>query len=79
MVELLKSNDLVLISFAETLLKAADISYFLADTHMSLLEAQVGIMPRRLLVPREDFVRARVLLRENNLGAELSTDPGAYD
>jgi hypothetical protein len=79
MVELLKSNDLVLMSFVETLLKDADIPYFLADTHMSLLEAQVGIMPRRLLVPREDFARARVVLSQNNLGGELSKGSEAYD
>jgi hypothetical protein len=78
MIELLRSNDPVLLSFVETLLKAADVPYFLADGHMSMLEGQVGILPRRLLMAREDLAEARALLTENGLAGSLGPDAGGH-
>ena len=78
MIELLRSNDVVLISFAESLLKEAEIPFFVADTHMSVLDGQVSILPRRLLVPREDLRKAQAILKENALGEALSADSEAH-
>jgi hypothetical protein len=41
------------------------------DTHMSVLEGSLGIIPRRLLVPRDDLAQARRLLRDAGLAHEL--------
>jgi hypothetical protein len=69
--ELVRTNDLVLISFIESLLESARLSYFVADRHMSAVEGSLGFLPRRILVAEEDFARARMLLTEAGLAAEL--------
>jgi Putative prokaryotic signal transducing protein len=69
--ELLRTNDLVLISFIQSLLDSAGLSYFLADQHMSAVEGSLGFLPRRLLVAEDDLDAARRLLREAGLAAEL--------
>ncbi len=67
----MRTNDLVLISFIELLLESARLSYFVADRHMSAVEGSLGFLPRRILVAQEDFARARTLLTEAGLAAEL--------
>lgn len=72
MIELLRSNDPVLISFAEALLKEAGIAYQVADMNMSVMEGTIGILPRRVLVDRERHEEARSILTEAGLAQELS-------
>ena len=69
--ELLKTNDPTVISFATALLKAEDIDCFVLDVHMSILDGSIGILPRRLMVAREDAFMARAILRDNKI--ELSS------
>jgi hypothetical protein len=69
--ELVRTNDLVLISFIESLLDAASLSYFVADRHMSAVEGSLGFLPRRILVAEDDADAARRLLRDAGLGPEL--------
>ncbi len=69
--ELLRTNDLVLISFIESLLESAHFDYFVADRHMSAVEGSLGFLPRRILVVEEDFAPARRLLSDAGLAAEL--------
>lgn len=69
--ELVRTNDLVLISFIESLLGGAGFDYFVADRHMSALEGSLGFLPRRILVREEDRDAARRLLCEAGLAAEL--------
>jgi Putative prokaryotic signal transducing protein len=71
MIELLRTNDLVLISRVETLLQAQGVSFFIADQHMSALEGSLGFLPRRILTPRDEADRARRLLREAGFADEL--------
>jgi hypothetical protein len=71
MEELVRTNDLVMISAIEALLTAADIPCLVLDTHMSVLEGSLGIIPRRMLVPDEDVAQARRLLRDAGLAHEL--------
>jgi hypothetical protein len=59
----LKTNDPVLLNFAETLLKEAAISSVTFDTHMSVMEGSVGVLPRRLMVADEEFDQAREVLK----------------
>ncbi len=71
MEELLRTNDLVLISAVEAMLKSDDVRYFVADTYMSALEGSTGFLPRRVMAHRDDIARARRLLAEAGLAEEL--------
>lgn len=62
MKELLRTNDVVLLSFATSLLRDVAIEPLVLDTHTSVLEGSIGAIPRRLMVADEDYARARVLL-----------------
>jgi len=69
--EILRTNDIVLLTVIEALLTGAEIDYFVADRHMSAVEGSLGFLPRRVLVDSEDRERARRLLRDAGLAAEL--------
>ena len=71
MVEIMRTNDLVVISVVESLFRAAGIGVFVADQHMAAVEGSLGFLPRRILVDSEDEVRARRLVVEAGLAAEL--------
>jgi Putative prokaryotic signal transducing protein len=71
MIELIRTNDLVLISAVRAVLAEQDIQVFVADEHMSALEGSVGFLPRRILVRDGDLTRARRMLEEAGLGGEL--------
>lgn len=64
MKELFRSNDPVMISYAEAVLKAEGIASLVLDQHMSVLEGSIGILPRRMMVADEDEAFARQLLRD---------------
>jgi len=71
MVELLRTNDLVLISRVEAILGEREIAVFVADAFMSVLEGSTGFLPRRLMVDEDDLAQARRLLVESGLAEEL--------
>ena len=71
MVEITRTNDIVLIGFVQSLLEQADIPVLLADGHMSAIEGSIGAFPRRLLVPGDHAAQARRLVRDAGLAAEL--------
>jgi hypothetical protein len=71
MIELIRTNDAVLLSFAESLMKDAGIHCLIADQGMSILEGSLGMLPRRLLVEADRQDEARRILRDAGLGAEL--------
>jgi hypothetical protein len=71
MIELMRTNDLVLISRVEAILGAARIGLFVADSHMSSVEGSLGFLPRRILVAAEDEARARAVLAAAGLAEEL--------
>ncbi len=62
MIELLRSNDVVTLSFVEVLLRDAGIESMLLDQHMSITERSIGAFNRRLMVLDEDEAEARALL-----------------
>jgi hypothetical protein len=66
----LKTNDPVLLSFAESLLRAAGIRTVVFDGHASVMDGSLGILPRRLMVTDEDFEPAEDILR-NGLGDQV--------
>lgn len=69
--ELIRANDPVLLSYAESLLKDAGIHCFIADQGMSVLEGSLDMLQRRLLVDDEEADRARRILVDAGLGDEL--------
>jgi hypothetical protein len=72
--ELIRANDPVLLSFAESLLKDAGIHCFVADQGMSILEGSLGMLPRRLLVDDERATQARRILTDAGLADELRAE-----
>ena len=64
MVEIVRSNDLVHLSWAQAMLAAEGIECMLADGHVSAIEGNIGAFPRRLLVAAEDLDRAQRVLAE---------------
>jgi hypothetical protein len=75
--ELLRSNDAVLISFAEAMLRQAGIATMVADQHISVIEGSIGAFPRRLLVSADDAATARRVLTDAGLDSWLVSDGGA--
>ena len=71
MQELLKTNDLVLISYVEALLRDAGIDILVLDQNMSVIEGSLGVLPRRILVPEDRLAAARNILHSAGIGAEL--------
>jgi len=60
--ELLRTNDLVLLSYASHVLEEEGITAYVFDGHMSVMEGSIGALPRRLMVEEEDFDAAAVAL-----------------
>jgi len=69
--ELLRTNDIVMVSAVGALLDGANIKHLLLDANMSILEGSAGAIPRRILVHENDDAAARRLLTEAGLGHEL--------
>lgn len=70
MKELLSTNDVVLLSFAQDLLSQSGVEYVVFDTNMSIVEGSIGILPRRIMVADEDFDEAESLINEGLSNAE---------
>ena len=62
MKELLRTNDIVRLSWAQALLRDAGIDSVVLDQHTSLVEGSIGAIPRRLMVAERDHGRARTLV-----------------
>lgn len=72
--ELVRTNDVVLVSAIEALLNGADIHHLVLDQNMSVLDGSIGAIPRRILVHDDDNRRARQLLTDAGLAHELRPD-----
>jgi hypothetical protein len=72
MKELLRTTDIVLISYVNSLLSDARISMLVADTHVSSVEGSIGVFPRRVLVDAEDWDESVTLLIDAGLGEHLT-------
>ncbi|WP_182418945.1 DUF2007 domain-containing protein [Bartonella sp. HY038] len=71
MIEIIRTNDAVIISAIEVLLKEAGIYYMVTDTHMSVLEGSLGFLQKRILVELDQVQEARQLIIDADLGNEL--------
>ncbi len=60
--ELVRTNDVVKLSWLQALLADAGIEAVVLDVYTSVMEGSIGAIPRRLVVIESDFARAlRVL------------------
>ena len=71
MIEIVRTNDIVLVGFIESLLQGAEIPVVVADSHVSAIEGMIGAFPRRILVPDDYAAQARRLVSEAGLASEL--------
>ncbi|MCX7305034.1 MAG: DUF2007 domain-containing protein [Hyphomicrobiales bacterium] len=71
MKELIRTNDPVVISFAQSLLKDAGIGCMVADQNMSVLDGSIGILPRRILVMDDDLDAAQRILADAGIANEI--------
>lgn len=62
--ELLRSNDLVHLSWAQAALSAAGIESVVLDAYVSSIEGNIGAFPRRLMVEDDLLERARKVLAQ---------------
>ncbi|EIM78284.1 hypothetical protein A33O_00845 [Nitratireductor aquibiodomus RA22] len=74
MIELIRTNDPVVISFVESLLRDAGIAFFVADQNMSIMEGSLGILPRRVMIDEDDRDAARQLLKDAGIEHEARSD-----
>ena len=69
--ELIRTNDAVLLSFVESLLRDAGIAALVADQNISIVEGSIGVFPRRVQVRQADWGRATEVLTAAGLGGHL--------
>lgn len=62
MIELLRTNDTVRLSWVRVLLADANIETVVLDTHVSVVEGSIMAIPRRLMVDDDDLANARRVL-----------------
>ncbi len=73
MAELIRTNDVALISVVEGLLQQADIPVHVADRNLSSIEGSLNWLQMRILVPDEAETEARQILTDADLGEWLRT------
>lgn len=71
MIELIRTNDQVVISFVEALMRDAGITVLVADQNMSIMDGSIGVLPRRILVGDDDAEEARRILRDAGIAGEM--------
>lgn len=62
MVELVRTNNPVLLSWLLAELASRDIAAVVFDVHTSIVEGSISAIPRRLMVADDDLARARAVL-----------------
>jgi hypothetical protein len=61
-VELLRSNDLVLLSYVLHLLQDAGVTPLVFDEHTSAVEGSIGALPRRIMVDEDGLAKSRKIV-----------------
>jgi len=78
MVELVRTNDTVLVNFIEVLLRDAGMNVIIADQNMSVLEGSLGVLPRRVLIDEADEETAKTLLMDAGVGEWIKGPEGMF-
>jgi hypothetical protein len=61
MLELLRTNDIVLISWITSVLGEEGIEIIVFDNHTSILEGSAFAIPRRVMVHKDDYTSAKMI------------------
>ena len=64
MKELLRTNDVVHLSWIKSVFDESYIPIFVMDEQMSVLEGSANAIPRRVMVSEEDYVQAMKILED---------------
>ena len=64
MEELLRTNDITVIAYANAILAGSGVDVFELDVNISVLEGSIGILPRRLMVRSDDLIKAQQLMHD---------------
>ena len=75
MKELLRTNDLVRLSWLQALLTDSQIPCVVLDGHTSVLEGSAIAIPRRLMVGSDDYESAKSLLEA---AGESLSEPSSW-
>ena len=67
MVELLRSNDIVYLSYVRHVLNGEGIDHLLLDEYVSAVEGSINAIPRRIVVAEDMLKRAQILLGNHSL------------
>ncbi len=67
MVELLRTNDIVYLSFVRHMLNEEGIDHVLLDEFTSAVEGSINAIPRRILVAENMLKSAQILLGNHSL------------
>jgi len=67
----LKTNNPVVLNFAEVLLRDAGIAAVVFDAAASVMDGSMGMLPRRLMVDDEDYEAAHRVLTDGLGEAQL--------
>ena len=62
--EILRTNNLILISRVQSILNDAGIQNKLLDTHASNIEGNISAIQRRLVVSNDDFQQSQKLIND---------------
>jgi putative signal transducing protein len=71
MIEIVRTNNPVLISFIEATLKEADLFVAVLDSNASILDGSIGMLPRRVMISDEDADAVRKVLMDTEAQDEL--------
>ncbi len=71
MVEVLRSNDPVVLSFADAVLRDADLPHQVVDQDLGRIEGSIGAIQARVLVAEDRLAEARELLTDAGLADQL--------
>ena len=67
MVELLRTNDIVYLSFVRHMLNGEGIDHVLLDEFTSAVEGSINAIPRRIFVAENMLKSAQILLGNHSL------------
>ena len=62
MVELLRTNDLVFLSFVQHTLNEAGVEHLVLDEYASAVEGSISAIPRRIVVDEQNIKYAQKLI-----------------
>ena len=61
---IIKSNDIVYISWVKNILNTHNIKFYVLDEEMSITEGNITAIPVRILVDENDFIVSKKLITE---------------